>query len=255
MACVCTGLRYCAECHEDRTGLRFPLRSRPEAIRRGTFKDDWIDFDDGSQVRAQDIGFTGLFVLADLISLEEEELALDESKSFPWILSQSGRRKTDFCPVKANFKKKKIGPRAFTGFPRTVLKFLERARERCEKIQDFRPVEVFYQEYKAERLANFDFHIDDTWAWGERIVDINMQGDSTIAFYRESDGTMINVPFPRRTCIILSGAIRYEWEHGIQENSFRDARMSITVRELGPELAESDDGARLLTEIEEMPPI
>eukprot|EP00397_Hematodinium_sp_SG-2012_P072646 GEMP01161063.1.p1 GENE.GEMP01161063.1~~GEMP01161063.1.p1 ORF type:complete len:108 (+),score=14.72 GEMP01161063.1:28-324(+) len=34
-ACVCTGIRYCHACKDDRTGNRFPLRPAPKVVRRG----------------------------------------------------------------------------------------------------------------------------------------------------------------------------------------------------------------------------
>merc|ERR1712129_501729 len=54
---------------------------------------------------------------------------------------------------------------------------------------------------------------------------------------REKSITLIrvDVPLPRRSLLVFSGAARYEWEHAILESSVAARRVSLTVRELSTE--------------------
>lgn len=96
----------------------------------------------------------------------------------PWDQSQSGRRKQNFGP-KCNFKKQKLKPGTFQGFP-LFTKFLQDRFEEYPLLAGFKTIEQCSLEYNPDRGASIDPHIDDCWVWGERIVTVNLLSDSVL---------------------------------------------------------------------------
>ncbi len=94
-------------------------------------------------------------------------------------------------------------------------------------------------EYDEQRGSNIAPHIDDVWLWGERIVGINILSDTAMTFYKENveDNYTIEIelPFKRRGVYILSGASRFEWQHGIKPENIQGKRIVCTLRELSEE--------------------
>ena len=48
------------------------------------------------------------------------------------------------------------------------------------------PVEVNILEYIADKGSNIDFHFDDFWLWGERIVGVNLVSAAIMTFRKPS---------------------------------------------------------------------
>lgn len=107
-------------------------------------------------------------------------------------------------------------------------------------LHGFQTVEQCSLEYDPERGASIDHHIDDCWIWGERIVTVNILGDSilTMTPYRGpmirynldcvsrynsilekdicnntqiniDDNIVVRLPMPARSLMILYGPARY----------------------------------------------
>lgn len=93
-----------------------------------------------------------------------------------WDLSVSGRRKQNYGP-KCNFKKKKIVKGDFKGFPR-YSKFVVDKFNELPILKDYYVIEQCSLEYDPLKGASIDPHIDDCWIWGERIVTVNVIGDT-----------------------------------------------------------------------------
>merc|ERR1712129_44423 len=100
--------------------------------------------------------------------------------------------------------------------------------------------------YDSSRSASHDFHIDDTWLWGERIVGVSLQSDSIFTLYDPGADIAIQVPLPRRSAYLLSGSARYQWQHGLLAEDIHGDRIAVTFRELTPELAGTDVGQTVL---------
>ncbi|XP_046390918.1 alpha-ketoglutarate-dependent dioxygenase alkB homolog 4 isoform X2 [Ischnura elegans] len=126
--------------------------------------------------------FPGVYIELDYIAAEEQLELIRNMDQLPWDPSQSGRRKQNYGP-KCNFKKRKMKPGDFNGFP----KFSEFIQERFRKtniLDGFMTVEQCSLEYTSERGASIDPHIDDCWVWGERVVTVNVIGDSMLTLSR-----------------------------------------------------------------------
>lgn len=109
-------------------------------------------------------------------------------------------------------------------------------------LHGFRTVEQCSLEYDPKRGASIDPHIDDCWIWGERIVTVNILGDSVLTMtpYRGSimrynldcissyksilqkdtcnntqintdDNIVVRLPMPARSLMILYGPARYNF--------------------------------------------
>lgn len=129
---------------------------------------------------------------------------------------------------------------AFNGFPKTT-EFVQKKFKEIPLLCDFKTVEQCSLEYDTVRGASIDPHIDDCWIWGERIVTVNVLGNSVLTMtpYRGSltrynldcvskydstlekdisdniqslnidDDAVVRLPMPARSLIILYGAARY----------------------------------------------
>ncbi|CAD7955796.1 unnamed protein product [Amoebophrya sp. A120] len=133
------------------------------------------------------------------------------------------------------------------------------------------PAGWFFQRYEAKDKANFDPHIDHTWIWGDRILDLNLQADAVLSFFsppgfrwgdcedeteevhidqehhkvEEDDdpGVRIDVPLPRRSLLVFAGAARHTWEHAILPDTYgTEGRVSLTVRELSSGFSQLEQG-------------
>ncbi len=199
----------------------------------------------------------GLALRTEIFSMEEESSCLAAILARPWVKSQSGRKKQDFGP-KVNFKKRTAKPGGFSGFPayssRTVIPRLQSA---FPVLTPWWPHEQVALEYRPSEGANMALHIDDTWVWGDRIAGVCLQAEAWMLFCPPDDGetppVAVEVLMPRRAGYVLSGTVRNRWLHGIQlgrvgsarEQKENVARVSLTYRELAPELLASPSGKQL----------
>ena len=106
----------------------------------------------------------------------------------------------------------------------------------CSKaVSRFSPIEVNILEYLQEKGSNIAPHFDDFWIWGERILGLSLGSDTVMQFTREGDLRLIEVPLPRRSLYVMSGASRNEWMHGIESKDVKGRRLVVTLRELTQE--------------------
>ncbi|XP_041977745.1 alpha-ketoglutarate-dependent dioxygenase alkB homolog 4 [Aricia agestis] len=124
------------------------------------------------------IEYSGVYIQLDFISKDEENELMKNIDEVPWDISQSGRRKQNFGP-KTNFKKKKIVPGKFDGFP-AFSKYLQDRFLSVPLLEGYEVIEQCSLEYDPDKGASIDPHIDDCWIWGERIVTVNCLSDSVL---------------------------------------------------------------------------
>ncbi|XP_041777035.1 alpha-ketoglutarate-dependent dioxygenase alkB homolog 4-like [Anopheles merus] len=209
--------------------------------------------------------YPGVYIdLAFLTTTEEADL-LQGLDQLPWDVSQSGRRKQNFGP-KTNFKKTRLRPAQFAGFPQ-LSEFVQRRFEQVPLLATFQTIEQCSLEYCPERGASIDPHIDDCWIWGERIVTVNLLSDSvlTMSPYRGEEGKtkynlhfleqyrehllgelmdeetmagyenrIVRIPMPRRSLLVLYGPPRYQWEHSVLREDIKERRVCLAYREFTP---------------------
>ncbi|CAG2053920.1 unnamed protein product [Timema podura] len=86
---------------------------------------------------------------------------------------------------KCNFKKKRLAPGDFKGFPE-FSKFVQDKFKNVDILENYQTIEQCSLEYDPSRGASIDPHIDDCWVWGERIVTVNLLEDSVLTMTRFS---------------------------------------------------------------------
>lgn len=208
------------------------------------------------------VSFPGLLVICDWITEDEEQTLISGMDSLPWDTSQSGRRKQNYGP-KTNFKKMKLKPGDFKGFP-AYSKFVQDRFEEIDLMKDYHTIEQCSLEYDPTKGASIDPHIDDCWIWGERVVTVNCLSDSVLTLTRYVGDKsrynlpqvdkyrnklidlppssapsldldiVVRVPMPRRSLIVMYGAPRYDWEHSVLREDVTVRRVCIAYREFTP---------------------
>ncbi|XP_072943692.1 alpha-ketoglutarate-dependent dioxygenase alkB homolog 4 [Epargyreus clarus] len=133
------------------------------------------------------VDIPGVYIKVDFITESEETEFMKHIQEVPWDVSQSGRRKQNFGP-KTNFKKKKIVPGNFDGFPK-FSQFLQDRFESVDLLKGYEVIEQCSLEYDPSKGASIDPHIDDCWIWGERVVTVNCTADSVLTMTPYKGGT------------------------------------------------------------------
>ncbi len=246
---------------------------------------------DGRRVHAFDLAtqrvptlpeFRGVRVFEDLLDAGEARALLEEIERRPFAPSQSGRLKQHFG-AKVNFNKRRMTVRGFEGLPGYAAALVDRFATRlaadvaplesapdgpadgardaalAAAFAEFTLSDVFVLRYAPELRSNLDLHLDDTFAYGDLILDVSLESDCVLTFYRGRPGgdvptdpgfpvepTCVRVPLPARSVAAIHGPARFDWEHGILADDVRDRRTSVTLRTLSPALRETDDGRWLL---------
>lgn len=250
-------------------GLRPPL-PLPPLLASGDFTPD------GRGVHAFDAlrqgvpslpDFEGVLLLRDFVSDEEARVLLGQLEAAPFVPSQSGREKLHFGP-RVNFNRGRVNAERFEGLPAWAPSLEARLRDRVAA--DFSPegpvhtalahyvtTDVFVLRYSPERASNLDFHLDDVFAYGELILDLSLESDTTLTLYRgRPDGEVddpddvvpacVRVPMPARSLALLFGPARYAWEHALLAPDLPEPRTSVTFRTVSETLAAMPEGRDVL---------
>lgn len=230
--------------------------------------------------------FRGVHVYRDFIDPRESERLLREIEATRFVPAQSGKLKQHFG-ARINFNKQKVNLSGFAGLPSYVHRIEQRLRElraRTSDISDprnadlaraidgFETTDTFVLRYDARDASNLDLHRDDSFAYGETILDLSLESDCVLTFVRvparsesndplgrmrerghealheeESPGAeCVRVPLPARSLAVLYGPARFEWEHGILAYDVVGRRTSITLRTLSETLRETGVGRELV---------
>ncbi|KHJ46890.1 hypothetical protein D918_02429 [Trichuris suis] len=169
-----------------------------------------------------------VFLVENFISQNEESYLQSTMDSIGWQPSQSGRRKQDYGP-RANFKKRKVKP-AKRPLPEYA-NFLFQRLTTIDALSGFVPVELSNLDYDSSRGSWIDFHKDDCWLWGNRIVTCNLLSDTVLTFLEDETNTLIYVPLKRRSLCCFSGNVRIALSHGIFPQHIVGRRVVMTIRE------------------------
>lgn len=151
-----------------------------------------------------------------------------------------------------NFKKRKIKPGTFKGFPKTT-EFIQRKFQDIPLLKGYQTIEQCSLEYDPSRGASIDPHIDDCWIWGERIVTVNLLADTVLILTRykgdksrynlnlapeiscDAEDIAIKIPMPRKSLFVMYGDARYNWEHCILREDIKTRRVCLAYREFTPD--------------------
>ncbi|KAK2579294.1 hypothetical protein KPH14_008252 [Odynerus spinipes] len=269
--CGCKGIRTCLTCEAQfnivKPDLKQKLQEKPSYIYCPHCDKAWPGWDiELYKQHPHHIGdaidYPGVFIELDFLSTEETTTLIKSLDKLPWEPSQSGRRKQNFGP-KCNFKKRKLRMGTFNGFPQTT-EFVQKKLSEVPILNKFRTVEQCTLEYNPERGASIDPHIDDCWIWGERVVTVNVLGNSALTMtpyigpitrynldYVENyssdvsnkiemkEDIVVRLPLPAKSLMVLYGPARYSWEHSILREDVTRRRVCLAYRELTPPYLEN----------------
>ena len=123
----------------------------------------------------------------------------------------------------------------------------------AQAIDSFETTDVFVLRYRDLDASNLDFHRDDIFAYGELILDLSLESDSMLTFFRVSlseSGRQVEecvrVPLPARSLVAIYGSARFDWEHAILAYDIVGQRTSITFRTLQEDLRNTEQGRRVM---------
>lgn len=267
--CACTGVRWCAACLDPETrrvhGLRPPL-PLPPLLEEGDFAPDGLGvhaFDVDAQRVPTLPEFEGVRLLPEFLSEDEARTLLEGLEAAAFVSSQSGREKRHYGP-RVNFNRGRVNTDRFEGLPAWAPPLEERVRVRAandfptedpvhDVLSGYVTTDVFVLRYATARASNLDFHLDDVFAYGELILDLSLESDTTLTLYRgRPDGEVddphdvvpacVRVPMPARSLALLFGPARYAWEHALLAPDLQGPRTSVTFRTVSPELASLPEG-------------
>jgi len=273
--CGCKGYRSCLQCEQE-----FNFAPCKELLLSEKFLNDngvasyvfcpecnlawpgWdcdMIMDQHPNHEGQSVPFPGVFVKKNFLSEEEMSKLIECCDSMPWDISQSGRRKQNFGP-KANFKKRKLQLGNFKGFPGFSQLFYKKMND-IPLMEDYKTIEQCSLEYNPERGASIEQHIDDCWVWGERVVTINLNGNSVLTltkylgdsskynlndvdglnFPNDSANICVRIPQPSRSLVIMHGPARYYFEHCVLRRDIKERRVCIALREFTPRYLQPEE--------------
>ncbi len=277
--CACTGVRWCARCLDPGVRARFKMddpvpcpallvdRPTPAPVCAGGPPLHFFDLETQSVPGYPD--FRGVRVYPEFLSSAEAASLLTEIEQKPFLPAQSGKGKQHYGP-KINFNKRRMNPQAFRGVPAYARRIEQRLR-RCVRddegltgldrelldsaLEPFETTDVFVLRYQPERASNLDFHLDDTFAYGELIADLSLESDAWLSFLlgrpgsevegserRVEEPICVRVPLPARSLAVLYGPARFEWEHAVLAYDIARQRTSVTLRTLSPSLRTTAEG-------------
>ncbi|XP_011495694.1 PREDICTED: alpha-ketoglutarate-dependent dioxygenase alkB homolog 4 [Ceratosolen solmsi marchali] len=265
--CACKGIRSCLICEKERQVARRDAVADLKQCRNYVYCPDCDKAWPGWEMRSYEqhpdhygepIEFPGTFIKLNFLNQDESKSLIRDLDSLPWEASQSGRRKQNFGP-KTNFKRRRLRLGSFHGFPKST-EFVQRRFHDFVELKDFRTVEQCSLEYDPRCGASIDPHIDDCWIWGERIVTVNVLGDSVLTMQpyhgdrrrynldcvdglkseaAPEQDLVVRLPMPEGS---LNIDLKYEWEHSVLREDISSRRVCLAYREFTPPYLPDDKG-------------
>lgn len=210
--------------------------------------------------------FAGVRVVRDLIAPEVEARILAEIEGEAWRPAQSGKHKLHYG-ARFNFKKRRARLDDFDGLPAYAREVEGALRARLAEDPDaelqralsaYRSVDLFVLRYWPERKSNLHFHVDDTHAYGEGIVNLSLESEGVLTFLEAGVGVdrarCVRVPMPVRSAVFLFEPARTAWEHAILADDLMQRRTSLTLRCLGEAWHGTPEGREILARAERVRP-
>ncbi|XP_064250813.1 alpha-ketoglutarate-dependent dioxygenase alkB homolog 4 [Passer domesticus] len=191
--CGCKGIRSCLLCEGPA-----PAAPPPQGEDNFTYcpATGLAKGNEDSEFAGWAFPFPGVFLVEEFISEDEECEIVELMDRDDWKPSQSGRKKQDYGP-KVNFKKQRLKAGSFTGLPSFSRKIVAQMKG-CAVLSGFLPVEQCNLDYRPERGAAIDPHLDDCWLWGERLVSLNLLSKTVLSMSCDPEDTIPLFPISRK---------------------------------------------------------
>lgn len=178
----------------------------------------------------------GITYIPDYISASEEEQLLLKIDQQTW--STQLKRKVQHYGYKYDYKKRLLEASMHLGaLPNWAQNIAQRFT--LEGLTEKLPDQAIVNEYlPGQGIAS---HIDCVPCFGNTIISLSLGGTCVMEFTRVKTKEKIPVLLLPRSIIILQGAARYEWQHGIAARKtdkyygrefVRDRRVSLTFRKV-----------------------
>jgi len=197
---------------------------------------------------------SGLFLIYDFISEEEEELLLKsiENDTQQWrkylfngehLVKQWGYITQHAIPgEKSGFVRKNIIekgepdlPVYFTILVERVMKLLKHNKnlpiETRRELDDFIITECNCNCYIKNENHHVNYHFDDRGLSGKALINLSLNSAGSMRYKNNDNGNDIIVELPRRTLQIVTGEARWNFKHAIFASDIADEkRISLTFR-------------------------
>lgn len=181
----------------------------------------------------------GLKILFDFFSPSEAINLLNKIDSEPWLTDL--KRRVQHYGYKYDYKARRIDSTFFIGdIPEWMRFLMDRLKQ--QMIIDFVPDQAIVNEYIGDQ--GIAPHIDCEPCFGDTIISISLGGSCVMNFQKSPTSKELEkIPLLilPHTLIVMTGASRYHWYHGIvgrKKDKFngklhqRTRRISITFRKV-----------------------
>jgi alkylated DNA repair protein alkB family protein 8 len=184
----------------------------------------------------------GLRLRADFVTREQEAALLAEIDARPW--DESVRRRTQHFGWRFDYQQK-AAVACSEGLPPRigeVAAALDTAAllpwpAQDESAAESHPLQVTVNEYAPG--VGIAAHVDTHSAFADGLAALSLGGGIAFRLQRAADGRDVSLWLPPRSLLVLAGAARYEWRHGIASRRYdrvagewapRSRRVSVTLR-------------------------
>lgn len=96
--------------------------------------------------------------------------------------------------------------------------------------------ELLVLDYHPDRGSHIDKHVDDIWAWGPSIININLLSKTVLTL--ENDEFILPIHLNSRDLLLLRDDPRNVWTHEIKEEHITDQRYCLTLRSFSSQVQE-----------------
>lgn len=171
----------------------------------------------------------GLVLIENFITPEEEYDLLKHIDASPW--NTSIKRRTQHYGYEYNYTDKNAKKADL--IPEWCQFLITRLLEQGLLKQN--PDQMIVNEYlPVQGIAG---HTDSVHLFADGIVSISLGSDINMEFSRYVSPTILEIPLPKCSALILHGEARYKWRHGIAARKHdngkkRERRVSITFRKM-----------------------
>jgi alkylated DNA repair dioxygenase AlkB len=178
----------------------------------------------------EDTEVPGLYLIKDLITVEEEQWLLTETEQGEWKDNRTGSRQVQiYGPYHDN--KYKIIPGQYSEHPEWISWLAQRVHDRITdvnrtKLLGNETCEVYINKYVDDN--GLQYHFDNRKTYDDCIYGISMGNDAFMGFKKGS--TKFKIGVPARSMYIMSGESRNVYKHGIDYGWITGKRISITFR-------------------------
>jgi len=187
----------------------------------------------------------GLFVFHNFLTPSEEtELVgiIDDATQSVWLSNRSKTRRVQMFGPKHNSDYKISRHAEITPLPKYVAQLAPKiarllqtemknnkacTQVTAQQLANSEQTELFVNEYKIN--DELQFHTDHRSTYLEPIVGISLLSECVLSFRK---GRRIErAVIPRNSVYIMTGASRYDWQHGIERGNVKgERRVSLTFR-------------------------